>query len=59
MSEPESASRDEPLATSAVAVADAGDEPESHPGHEADDSFQGRRPWWRALWVIRLAWLAA
>jgi hypothetical protein len=59
MSEPESASREEPPATSAVAVADAGEEPESGPGHQADDSAQERRPWWRALWVIRLAWLAA
>jgi hypothetical protein len=59
MSEPESASREEPSATSAVAVADAGEEPESGPGHQADGSAQERRPWWRALWVIRLAWLAA
>ena len=58
MSEPDSGSREEPLATSAVAVADAGDEPASGPGHEADDAPRGRRPWWRALWVIRLAWLA-
>jgi hypothetical protein len=59
MSEPESGSRAEPSATSAVAVANAGDEPPSGPGHEADGSAQGGRQWWRARWVIRLAWLAA
>ncbi len=58
MSEPESGSREEPPATSAVAVADAGDEPASDPGLETDDSAQGRRPWRRASWAVRLAWLA-
>ncbi len=64
MSEPESASREEPPATSAVAVADAGSEPETSraadgasPGTATDGASRRRRPWWRARWLIRLAWL--
>jgi hypothetical protein len=66
MSEPESVSRDEPSATSAVAVADARAEPRAGrevgdgtgPGITADDASRERRTWWRTLWLIRLAWLA-
>ena len=65
MSEPESASREEHLATSPVAVADAESKPETGrdadgtgPGTATGDASRRRRPWWRARWLIRLAWLA-
>ena len=65
MSKPESASREEPLVTSGVAVADAETEPETGrdadgtgPGTATDGASRGRRPWWRAPGLIRLAWLA-
>ncbi len=58
MSEPESASREEPSAASAVAVA-AGKSQKAAPATRRTAPSQERRPWWRALWVIRLAWLAA
>src|SRR2546423_11986326 len=65
MSEPESASREEPLVTSSVAVADAESKPETGrdadgtgPGTATGDASGRRRPWWRARWLIRLAWLA-
>jgi hypothetical protein len=65
MSEHESVSREEPPATSAVAVADARDEPEyggqtgaTGPGEAPGGASRGRRPWWRTRTLIRLAWLA-
>jgi hypothetical protein len=65
MSEQESVSREEPPATSAVAVADARDEPEyggetgeTGPGDASGGASRGRHPWWRTRTAIRLAWLA-